>query len=145
MDPALSTRYIKNSLAVDSAQMRTIQACARKHKITVALGFSENDHNSLYIAQCIVSDTGEIAMRRRKLMPTHMERTIFGNCSGNSLDNVVPTAVGNVGQLACWEHVQPLLKYHTITQREVFHVAAWPPVYDMAHEAELWSMTRDGE
>jgi hypothetical protein len=41
--------------------------------------------------------------------------------------------------------VQPLLKYHTITQREVFHVAAWPPVYDMAHEAELWSMTRDGE
>lgn len=145
MDPALSTRYIKNSLGVNSAQMRTIQASARKHKITIALGFSENDHNSLYISQCIISDGGEIAMRRRKLMPTHMERTIFGNCSGNSLDNVVATSVGNVGQLACWEHVQPLLKYHTITQREVFHVAAWPPVYDMTHEAELWSMTRDGE
>jgi nitrilase len=104
--------------------MTLIRASARKHKITIALGFSEND---------------------RKLMPTHMERTIFGNCSGNSLDNVVATAVGNVGQLACWEHVQPLLKYHTITQREVFHVAAWPPVHDMAHEGELWSMTRDGE
>lgn len=145
MDPALSTRYIKNSLSISSTQMQLIQASARKHKITIALGFSENDHNSLYISQCIITDAGEIAMRRRKLMPTHMERTVFGNCSGNSLDNVVSTAVGNVGQLACWEHVQPLLKYHTITQREVFHVAAWPPVYDMAHEAELWSMTRDGE
>jgi len=145
IDPTLTTRYIKNSLAIDSTQMTLIRASARKHKITIALGFSENDHNSLYIAQCTIDDSGEIVMRRRKLMPTHMERTIFGNCSGNSLDNVVATAVGNVGQLACWEHVQPLLKYHTITQREVFHVAAWPPVYDMASEAELWSMTRDGE
>ena len=145
MDPSLSMRYIKNSLAVNSSQMTLIQASARKHKITIALGFSENDHNSLYISQCIIDDSGELAMRRRKLMPTHMERTIFGNSSGNSLENVAATAVGNVGSLACWEHVQPLLKYHTITQREVFHVAAWPPVYDMAHEAELWSMTRDGE
>lgn len=125
--------------------MKLIQASARKHKITIALGFSENDHDSLYISQCTINDSGELAMRRRKLMPTHMERTIFGNSSGNSLDNVVSTPVGNVGQLACWEHVQPLLKYHTITQREEFHVAAWPPVYEMAHEAELWSMTRDGK
>jgi hypothetical protein len=125
--------------------MQQIQACARKHKITIALGFTENDHNSLYIAQCIITSTGELAMRRRKLMPTHMERTIFGNSSGSSLDNVVAVSgVGNVGQLACWEHAQPLLKYHTITQRETFHVAAWPPVYEMASEAELWSMSRDG-
>lgn len=125
--------------------MQLIQSSARKHKITIALGFSENEHNSLYISQCTINETGELAMRRRKLMPTHMERTIFGNSSGNSLNNVVATPVGNVGQLACWEHVQPLLKYHTIMQREAFHVAAWPPVYEMAHEAELWSMTRDGK
>lgn len=81
MDPALSTRYIKNSLPIASTQMQLIQASARKHKITIALGSSENDHISLYISQCIINETGEIAMRRRKLMPTHMERTIFGNCS----------------------------------------------------------------
>jgi nitrilase len=125
--------------------MKLIQASARKHKITIALSFSENDHNSLYISQCTITSAGELAMHRRKLMPTHMERTIFGNSSGSSLDNVVATAVGNVGQLACWEHAQPLLKYHTITQRETFHVAAWPPVYEMASEGELWSMSRDGK
>ena len=92
LDPALSTRYIENSLSIDSAQMKLMQGSARKHNITVALGLSENNHNSLYISQCIIGDGGHIAMRRRKLMPTHMERTIFGNCSENSLDNVVTTS-----------------------------------------------------
>lgn len=78
-------------------------------------------------------------------MPTHQERTIFGNASGSSLTNVVATAVGNVGQLACWEHVQPLLKYNTIAQFEAFHVAAWPPVTPYASEQELWSMSREGK
>lgn len=125
--------------------MQQIQDSARKSKITVALGFSENDHDSLYISQATISDAVEILMQRRKIMPTHMERTIFGNSNGNSLVNVVPTALGNVGQLACWEHVQPLLKYHTITQREAFHVAAWPPVFPTATEDETWSMSRDGK
>jgi nitrilase len=145
LDPALTRRYMQNSLATKSAQMQLIQDSARKNKITVALGYSENDHNSLYISQATISDAGEMLMHRRKIMPTHMERTIFGNATGNSLVNVVPTAFGNVGQLACWEHVQPLLKYHTITQRETFYVAAWPPVFPIASENELWSMSRDGE
>lgn len=145
VDFDLGRRYIQNSLAVSSAEMDTIRACARKNKITVALGFSENDHDSLYIAQATISASGELAMTRRKLMPTHMERTIFGNSSGNSLTNVVDTPFGNVGQLACWEHAQPLLKYHTLTQREAFHVGAWPPVFPYASPQELWSMTREGE
>lgn len=145
LDPALTRRYMQNCMATKSAQMQLIQDSARKSKITVALGFSENDHNSLYISQATISDTGKIVMQRRKVMPTHMERTIFGNSTGTSLVNVVPTAIGNVGQLACWEHVQPLLKYHTITQRETFHVAAWPPVFPVTSENELWSMSREGK
>lgn len=141
----MSRRYIQNSLAVDSPEMRSIQDCAKKNKITVALGFSGNDRSSLYISQCTIGVSGDIQMRRRKLMPTHMERTVFGNCSGESLTNVVSTPVGNVGQLACWEHIQPLLKYHTATQREAFHVAAWPPLFPYAGEQELWSMTKEGE
>ncbi|KAJ9620892.1 hypothetical protein H2203_007478 [Taxawa tesnikishii (nom. ined.)] len=140
----MSRRYIQNSLAVDSPEMRSIQDCAKKNKITVALGFSGNDRSSLYISQCTIGVSGDIQMRRRKLMPTHMERTVFGNCSGESLTNVVSTPVGNVGQLACWEHIQPLLKYHTATQREAFHVAAWPPLFPYAGEQELWSMTKEG-
>lgn len=145
MDFDLNIRYLENSLSVDSPQMKKIQACAHENNIVVALGFSERHNNSLYIAQCTIDKTGEIVMKRRKMMPTHMERTVFGNSSGESLNNVVETGAGKVGQLACWEHVQPLLKYHTITQHERIHVAAWPPVFPYAGPQELWSMTKEGE
>lgn len=144
MDPVLSARYIQNSLAVDSDEMRTIQACAAKNKIVVSLGFSENDNHSLYIAQALIDADGTILIKRRKLKPTHMERTIFGDASGNSLINVADTKIGKrVGSLACWEHCQPLLKYHTATQREEIHVAGWPPLSPHSGPS-LYSMSKEG-
>jgi len=146
VDPVLSTQYIKNSLVVDSPEMRTIQECAAKNKIVVSLGFSENDHNSLYIAQAIIDSDGKLLMTRRKLKATHMERTIFGDASGNSLMNVVTTSTGRrVGALACWEHTQPLLKYHTLHQREEIHCSAWPPIIPHTGGPDLWSMSKEGE
>lgn len=145
VDFDLQTAYTKNSLTIDSPQMRTICAAAAEHSIAVCVGFSENYKNSLYIAQAIISATGEIQMTRRKLKPTHMERTVFGDGTGNSLKNVVDVeGVGRVGALACWEHTQPLLKYHTALLREDIHVAAWPFAYAHQPGPALWSMSREG-
>ncbi|KAF9978128.1 hypothetical protein BGZ75_010128, partial [Mortierella antarctica] len=52
-------------------------------KINVVLGFSENDRDSLYMSQCVITDDGEIKARRRKIKPTHMERTVFGDSCRN--------------------------------------------------------------
>jgi nitrilase len=124
--------------------MRTIQQCAAKNGIVVSLGFSENDNNSVYIAQALIDSDGKLLVARRKLKPTHMERTIFGDSSGNSLINVSPTKIGKrVGSLACWEHCQPLLKYHTATQREDIHIAGWPPLSPHAGP-ELFSLSQEG-
>lgn len=82
--------------------MKAICAAAAKNNINVCLGYSERDGNSLYISQSIISSDGEIKMSRRKIKPTHMERTIYGEGSGNALQNVVETNVGRVGALACW-------------------------------------------
>lgn len=145
VDFELGTKYIKNSLKVDSPEMKAIAACAKENNIAVLLGFSENDNNSLYISQALISATGEIIMRRRKVKPTHMERTVFGDGSGNSLRNVTDVpGVGRVGALACWEHTQPLLKYHTYLQREDIHVAAWPPLDPHPGGPALWSMSTEG-
>ncbi|KAF2129157.1 cyanide hydratase/nitrilase-like protein [Dothidotthia symphoricarpi CBS 119687] len=146
LDPPLATSYIKNSLSYDSPQMRKICATARSAKTAVVLGFSENDHNSLYISQCTIAPTGDIVMKRRKFKPTHMERTVFGDAGGASLNNVVEVqGVGRVGALSCWEHIQPLLKYHTMSLREQIHVAAWPPLHAFSEGSEgLYSMTADG-
>lgn len=136
--------------------MRSILAAAKQHSIAVVLGFSERTpSNSLYIAQAIISPAGEMLLKRRKLKPTHMERTLFGDGSGNDLTNVATVDFGDgigelkVGTLACWEHTQPLLKYNTYAQEEVIHVAMWPPLDAFGAQPApqnpgLFSMSHDG-
>ncbi|OOF91711.1 hypothetical protein ASPCADRAFT_518500 [Aspergillus carbonarius ITEM 5010] len=142
IDMDLISRYMQNSLRVDSPQMATIQQCAAENKVVVVLGFSENIHNSLYIAQAIIGCDGQILTLRKKIKATHMERTIFGESFGDCLNSVVDTSAGRVGALSCWEHIQPLLKYHTYSQREQIHVAAWPPLFDDDRKDCLFSMSR---
>lgn len=146
VDPELTSRYMRNSLKLDSPQMRQIQSCASQNKIVVVLGFSENRHNSLYISQATIDSDGSILIKRSKIKATHMERTIFGDASVECLDGVADTRVGRVGALSCWEHVQPLLKYHMYAQKEQIHVAAWPPLFRCDGGGKgLWSMSREGE
>lgn len=109
--------------------MQKICDAAAEYCIAVHLGYSENENNSLYIAQSLIGPDGKIKSHRRKIKPTYVERSIFGEGSGSSLFNVVDIpGIGKVGGLCCWEHTQPLLKYHTHTQGEEIHVAAWPPM-----------------
>lgn len=146
VDPKLTIEYIKNSLRLSSLEMASIRATAVAHNINVVLGFSENDGDSLYMSQVIIEGaSGEIVMHRRKIKPTHVERTIFGDGSGKSLKNVVNLNIGKTGALQCWEHIQPLLKYHTYLQREAIHVSAWPPLAPhIAGGPGNWGMSREG-
>jgi nitrilase len=110
IDFETSVKYTKNSLAIDSTEMRELCDCAKENGIAVVLGFSENDHDSLYISQAIISSTGEILKHRRKFKPTHMERTVFGDASGGSLKNVMDIGMVKSGSkknirvssLMCW-------------------------------------------
>lgn len=124
--------------------MARITSAAKENSIYVALGFSEVDKGSLYMAQALISPDGQIVNHRRKMKPTHMERTIFGEGSGDCLANVTETPFGNVGHLCCWEHLQPLLKYHTYSQNEHIHIAAWPPLFGQDEGSDLYSMTNAG-
>ncbi|KAK8121168.1 cyanide hydratase [Apiospora kogelbergensis] len=143
LDPDMVVAYTRNSLVLSSVQMDRIRNCAAQHQIVVVLGFSENRHDSLYISQAVIDADGEVRVARSKIKASHMERTVFGDASAECLQSVAETAAGRVGTLSCWEHCQPLLKYHTYAQREQIHVAAWPPA--LAHQGpELWSMSREG-
>ncbi|KAF4551840.1 Arylacetonitrilase-like protein [Elsinoe fawcettii] len=129
VDFELGVKYVQNSLKVDGPEMQRICKAAADHQISVCLGFSERSGESVYISQALIDETGTIQMTRRKMKPTHMERTIFGDASGDCLSQVVDVKeVGRVGALSCWEHIQPLLKYHILSQGEQIHVAAWPPL-----------------
>ncbi|KAK4210094.1 carbon-nitrogen hydrolase [Rhypophila decipiens] len=153
VDVEMQTRYITNSLSVDSPEMDLLKKAAKESSIAVVLGFSEKSPtHSVYISQAIISPQGGMLTHRRKIKPTHMERTIFGDGSGRDLNNVVEIDFGpdhgkiKIGSLACWEHTQPLLKYHTISQGEQVHVAMWPPLAPSTgvDDPGLWSMSVEG-
>lgn len=149
----MTTKYTMNSLSLDSPEMAQLTAAAKKHSIAVVLGFSERSPtHSIYISQAIVSPQGKVLMHRRKIKPTHMERTVFGDGSGSDLETVVEVDFGEtigkvkVGALSCWEHTQPLLKYNSCAQHEVIHVSMWPPLdpHGGVDSPHLWSMSADG-
>lgn len=118
-------RYFDNSIVAGSPQEARLAKACRDNNIQLSMGCSERDGGSLYIAQWHFDETGEVVNRRRKLKPTHVERTVYGEGDGSDL-NVVQTSIGRVGQLACWEHLQPLSKYAMYAQNEQIHCAAWP-------------------
>lgn len=118
-------RYHENCIGIDSQAFARLSQAARDNGIYLSMGASERDHGSLYIAQFLFDDEGTLLQARRKLRPTHMERTVFGDGDGSDLD-VMETPLGRVGQLSCWEHMQPLTKYAMYSMHEQIHIAAWP-------------------
>ena len=118
-------RYHENSLTLDSPQLKKLCDAARDNDIFVVMGASERDMGSLYISQFFINNDGTLLDCRRKLKPTHVERTVYGDGYGNNL-NVYETELGRIGGLCCWEHLQPLSKYALYAQNEQVHVGAWP-------------------
>lgn len=118
-------RYHENSLVVGSEQFQRLADAARDNSIFISTGASEREHGSLYMAQFLFSDNGELLQARRKLKPTHVERSVFGDGDGSDFA-VLDTNIGRLGQLCCWEHIQPLSKYAMYSMHEQVHIAAWP-------------------
>ncbi len=136
-------RYSQNSLDYNSDDYRRICDAAAKNDIFVMLGLSEFSRGTLYIAQALIGNKGETIFTRRKLRPTHIERTIFGDGDGSDF-HVADTELGNVGGLCCWEHIQPLSKYVMFNDNEQIHCAAWPAfglyanvAYSLGHEINM--------
>jgi nitrilase len=98
---------------------------ARRYGVVVALGINERDGGSLYNTQLLFDADGTLLQRRRKITPTYHERMVWGQGHGDGLV-AVDTAVGRVGQLACWEHYNPLARYALMADREEIHVAMFP-------------------
>lgn len=118
-------RHFDNSLVIGDTHWQKICNAAAKNQIFIVLGFCERQGSSLYIAQAIIDDKGQTVATRRKLKPTHAERTVYGEGDGSHLA-VHETDLGRMGALSCAEHLQPLSKYAMYAQHEQVHVAAWP-------------------
>jgi aliphatic nitrilase len=118
-------RLMEQSVTVPSPTTDAIGAAAREAGMVVSIGVTERDGASLFNTQLLFDADGALIQRRRKITPTYHERIVWGQGDGSGL-RAVDSAVGRIGQLACWEHYNPLARYALIADGEQIHAAMWP-------------------
>jgi nitrilase len=99
---AESLRLLEQAVTVPSAATRAIGDACKQAEMVVSIGVNERDGGTLYNAQLLFDADGTLVQCRRKISPTYHERLIWGQGDGSGL-RAVHSAVGRIGQLACWE------------------------------------------
>ena len=102
-------RYFESAIDVPGPACAEIGKIARKNGLTLVVGVIERDGGTLYCSALFFADTGELVGKHRKIMPTAMERLIWGTGDGSTLP-VVESPLGRIGAVICWENYMPLLR-----------------------------------
>lgn len=106
-------RYWANSVEVPSSDTEALGEAARQSGVYLAIGIIEKDGQfsggTLYCTLLYFGPDGRLLGKHRKLKPTAAERLIWGEGDGSTL-TVLPTEMGKIGGLICWENYMPLAR-----------------------------------
>jgi nitrilase len=118
-------RLLEQAVTVPSPTTHAIGDACKQAGVVVSIGVNERDGGTLYNTQLLFDADGTLIQRRRKITPTYHERMVWGQGDGSGL-RAVDSAVGRIGQLACWEHYNPLARYAMMADGEQIHSAVYP-------------------
>jgi len=102
-------RYWESAIDVPGPATDILAASARDNNIYLVIGVIERDIGTLYCTVLFFSPDGRLMGKHRKLMPTAMERLIWGFGDGSTLP-VFGTPLGKIGSVICWENYMPMLR-----------------------------------
>jgi len=102
-------RLFESAIEVPGPATELIGSVAKDHGVHLVVGVIERDGGTLYCTALIFGPDGQLLAKHRKLMPTAMERVIWGSGDGSTLP-VVMTTLGRIGSVICWENYMPLLR-----------------------------------
>ncbi|HET9279902.1 MAG TPA: nitrilase-related carbon-nitrogen hydrolase, partial [Flavitalea sp.] len=118
-------KLLDQAVTVPSLATNAIGQACKDAGVVVSIGVNERDSGTLYNTQLLFDADGTLIQRRRKISPTYHERMVWGQGDGSGL-RAVDSKVGRIGQLACWEHYNPLARYAMIADGEQIHSAMYP-------------------
>ena len=127
-------RYHESAIDVPGPATEAIGEACREHNLTLVIGVIERDGGTLYCTALYFGPDGSLLGKHRKVMPTAMERLIWGFGDATTL-NAVDTPAGRVGAVICWENYMPGMRMHMYKQRVQLYCA--PTVDDRL----TWSAT----
>jgi nitrilase len=107
----LYAEYHKNSLDIESKDLKRLENLAKSQKVYLIIGVTEKDNTngSLYCSMLYISPNTGLMGVHRKIKPTGTERIIWGEGDGASLVSF-QTEIGKLGGLICWENYMPLAR-----------------------------------
>ncbi|MGB3682628.1 MAG: carbon-nitrogen hydrolase family protein [Rubrobacteraceae bacterium] len=120
--------FTYNSILIPGPETEKIGEVAREKGVYVVFGANEVEEiydGALFNSLVFIGPTGEVLGKHRKLFPSNREKVFHARGDASGL-KIYDTAVGRLGGLICYEHLQPLLKYALISQGEQVHCASWP-------------------
>jgi nitrilase len=127
-------RYFASSITIPGPQSDSIAAAARDHRVHLVVGVIERSGATLYCTAVTYAPDGRLLGIHRKLMPTAMERLVWGFGDGSTL-KVVDTEIGRIGSVICWENYMPMLRMAMYAQGVELYCA---PTVD---DRETWLPT----
>jgi nitrilase len=102
-------RYHESSIDLPGPGLDRLCDIARVHTVHLVIGVIERVGGTLYCTVLFIGPDGDLLGTHRKLVPTAMERLIWGSGDGSTL-TVVPTPIGRIGAVICWENYMPQLR-----------------------------------
>ena len=108
-------RYYESALEVPGSACDALGKAAREAGVYLVIGVIERDGGTLYCTVLFFSPDGRLMGKHRKLMPTAMERLVWGFGDGSTMP-VFDTPLGKIGAVICWENYMPMLRMHMYAQ-----------------------------
>ncbi|XP_010535707.1 PREDICTED: bifunctional nitrilase/nitrile hydratase NIT4 [Tarenaya hassleriana] len=102
-------KYHASAVDVPGPEVDRLAAMARKYKVFMVMGVIEREGYTLYCTVLFFDSQGQFLGKHRKLMPTALERCIWGFGDGSTIP-VFETSIGKIGAAICWENRMPLLR-----------------------------------
>lgn len=126
---AYQRRFVEQAITVPGPVTDVIAEACRAHHIMAAVGVTERPERAgtLYNTLLYFGADGTILGRHRKMVPTFVERVVWGQGDGTTL-RAIPTEHGVLGGLICWENYMPLARYALYAEGVQIYLA---PTWDM--------------
>jgi nitrilase len=102
-------RYFASAIDVPGPETDRLGKVAADSRVFLVVSVIERCGGTLYCTVLFFSPEGQLLGKRRKLMPTALERVIWGQGDGSTLP-VLDTPLGKLGAIICWENYMPLLR-----------------------------------
>lgn len=127
-------RYYAGAIDVPGPATERLAAIARDGGLHLVIGVIERAGGTLYCTVLFFGPDGVLLGKHRKVMPTAVERLVWGFGDGSTL-GVFPTSIGRIGAVICWENYMPLLRAAMYAQGVQLYCA---PTVD---DRETWHPT----